>query len=169
MQIHNRSMKSAVPRTGNLSTNSYVTPWQWIHVQNDPEVTRPTAGTFYLPKKTSHWNHKTKKQRYIDCWKCPPRSATHAFAIFLVFYATRWRRRLANGSPDETTSTFLANENREIYPNSSWQFNKERGGRCFSTVKRFRREASKNLPSPRHPLKFITVLTRAGISPCGPS
>jgi hypothetical protein len=31
-----------------------------------------------------------KKQCYIECWKRPPRSATHACVPFLLFNASRW-------------------------------------------------------------------------------
>jgi hypothetical protein len=44
---------------------------------------------FYLSKNKLHWNQK--KKRYIKCWKCPLRSAMHAFTLFLMLDANRWR------------------------------------------------------------------------------
>jgi hypothetical protein len=41
-------------------------------------------------KNKLYWNQK-KKQCYIRYWKCPLRSAMHAFTLYLVFVATRWR------------------------------------------------------------------------------
>jgi hypothetical protein len=41
---------------------------------------------FHLSKNKLHWNKKKTK-----FWKCPPRSAMHAFNLFPMFDATRWR------------------------------------------------------------------------------
>jgi hypothetical protein len=69
-------------------------------------------------KKQITLKSENKKQCYIKCWKCPPRSAMRAFILFHMFDATRWRVSAVtvNGSPDEILSICLAQENREMYP-----------------------------------------------------
>jgi hypothetical protein len=60
-----------------------------------------------------------KKQCCIKRLKCPLRSATHAFALFLMFrHADRVKSFCSdgNGSPDETLSAYLIRENRQMYP-----------------------------------------------------
>jgi hypothetical protein len=61
---------------------------------------------------------ENKKQCYIKHWKRPPHSAMHAFTLFLMFDATRWRVSAVtgNGSPDEILSICLAQDNQEMYP-----------------------------------------------------
>jgi hypothetical protein len=63
-----------------------------IQIQNDRKVTQPIRDTFLFVKKYITLKSENKKQCYIKCWKCPPRSAMHTFTLFLMFDATRWRR-----------------------------------------------------------------------------
>jgi hypothetical protein len=88
-------------------------------IQGDQKVTQPIPDTCSICEKNKlNRNEETKKQCYIKCWKCPPRSAMHTFTLFLMSDATRWRVSAVtgNGSPDEISSICLEQENREMYP-----------------------------------------------------
>jgi hypothetical protein len=85
--------------------------WFKSKLQGNRKVTQPIPDT----KSKLHWTQKKKSN--IKCWKCPPRSVMHAFTLFLMFEAARWRVPV---SWKQFTSwgllIFLAQENREMYP-----------------------------------------------------
>jgi hypothetical protein len=100
-------------------SSELLVPWGFpTNIQADWKVTTNSWHMFCWKNNKLRWNQKTKKQYFLSCWKCPPCSATHAFTIFLMFDATRWKVPVVtgNGSPDEILSICLAQENRECSP-----------------------------------------------------
>jgi hypothetical protein len=66
-------------------------PRQQHNIQCDRKVTQPIPDTRSIFSENKlHWSQKTKKKCYINCRKSP-RWAMHAFTLFLMSDATRWR------------------------------------------------------------------------------
>jgi hypothetical protein len=69
------------------SSNKFVTTL--MNVQDGLKVTQPIPDTCSICQKINYVEIRKQKQCYIKCWKCPPRSAIHAFTLFLRFDATQ--------------------------------------------------------------------------------
>jgi hypothetical protein len=53
--------------------------------KGDRKVTQsPIRDACFISQKINYTEFR-KKRCYIECWKCPPRSAMHAFTLFLMF------------------------------------------------------------------------------------
>jgi hypothetical protein len=95
-----RQCKGNIPDTG----------WSKSHVTHSWHM-------FYLSKNKLHWNckKKKKKQCYIKCWKCPPRSLSslkgrpeRLLSCALPVSRKRFTRR--------DTVDLFGTGNREMYP-----------------------------------------------------
>jgi hypothetical protein len=62
---------------------------------------------YFLVKKLITLKSENKKQCCIKCWKCPQRSAMHAFTLFLMLDATR--RRVSAATFEMNSSIFCFN------------------------------------------------------------
>jgi hypothetical protein len=78
---------------------------------------------FYLSTNKLQWNQKTKNNVIFVCWKCSPRSAIHAFTIFVVFGAIRWRVPVSRKrfTRRDTVDLFGTGESGNVSLNSFWQ------------------------------------------------
>jgi hypothetical protein len=55
-----------------------------LHIQGDRKVMQ--LDTCSICQKI---NYIQIRKQTTMCWKCPPRSAMHAFTLFIMFYVTR--------------------------------------------------------------------------------
>jgi hypothetical protein len=99
-------------------------PKQMTDIQDDRKVTQPIPDTCSICQKSKlHLNRKTKAQCYIKCCKCPPRSAMHAFTLFLMFDATWWRVPVSRKrfTRRDIVGLFGTVESGNVSLNSFWQ------------------------------------------------
>jgi hypothetical protein len=106
-------------RTWHLRVHLPYQLYRMIEKSRNPFLTH----VLFVKKNKLYWRQKTKNANvlYKKCWKCPPRSAMHAYrhltpkvdrnGFWPVLFLCH-----GNGSPDGILSIFLAQENREIYP-----------------------------------------------------
>jgi hypothetical protein len=126
-QLH-KSIISALFMESGSSVPYSQKPWNGPYPETDEsystgwsKVKQPIPDTCYICQKTNC--KEIKKQSYIKCWKSLLRSAMHAFTLFLLFDATRWRvpvsRKLFTGR--DIIDWFGIGESGNVSLNSFWQ------------------------------------------------
>jgi hypothetical protein len=118
---------------------------------------------FCLSTNKFYWNQKIKKI-LCTCWKRPPCSVMHAFTLFLMCVASRWRVHVSRKrfTRRDIVGLFCIGEERNVTMNWFWQVKYERDARWCSTVNT-RCTCEKDILA-LDCLKTTDGLTRAGCS-----
>jgi hypothetical protein len=94
-------------------------------IQSERKVTQPIPDTCSICQKINYIFIRKQKQCNIKCCKCPPRSAMHAFNLFLMSDGTRWRapvsRKRFTARERPAVDLFGTGESRNVHLNSFWQ------------------------------------------------
>jgi hypothetical protein len=94
-----------------------------VIIQGDWEVTQLILDTCSICQKINYIEIRKQKKSFIKCCECPPRSAIHAFTLFLVFDGTRWRVPVSRKrfTRRDTVDLFGTGESGNVSLNSFWQ------------------------------------------------